>query len=243
MKPHTSAARVTSPRPIRRQYHEDGQRHPQAARPVVAARRRHPQAQAQDQDEESGPPADGHGEDQPGGAVEPAADRTGRAARRRGPAVAASQSVSYQISSIASLPEPGLDGRSLQPPEEKDDAHGKVQGRQEGPIRHGRQCGPRAAQGGPEEADHEQAGEPVEHARRVARMRIGDHLHIGDAAAERPAERAEHGEVGGPAMPVVPSGQEDRRQGRQRPGIIAPYSWPKFPRIPHPSDSESAVAT
>src|SRR5262245_1365619 len=26
------------------------------------------------------------------------------------------------------------------------------------------------------------------------------------------------------------------------PGIIAPYSWPKFPRMPHPTDREREVA-
>ena len=73
-------------------------------------------------------------------------------------------------------------------------------------------------------------------------MRVGDHLHIGDAAAERPAQRAEQGEVGEPSVPVEPPRQEDCGQGRQRPGIMAPYSWPKFPRIPHPSERDSAVA-
>ncbi len=195
---------------------EDGQRHPQAARPVVAARRGHVEMESQDQDGETGPPAGGHGEDQPGGTVEPEADRAddqpAGQGQRRGQPVGV---VPEQL--MAPMPEPGLDGCPLQPPEEEDYAHGKVQGRAEGPIRHGRECGPGAAQGGPEKADHEETGEPIEHARRVARMGIGDHLHIGDAAAERPARahRTRRSRQPGVASPPV-------RTGGPRPGPRAP---------------------
>src|SRR5688500_10844380 len=42
------------------------------------------------------------------------------------------------------------------------------------------------------------------------------------------------------------STRTDMRQtanAARQPGILAPYSWPKFPRIPHPMDSESPTSS
>ena len=78
MKPQTSPARAAWPSPDRPSHHQRGQRHPQAAGPVVPAGRGHAQAQAEDQDAEAGPPSDGHAEHQPRRRIEPPADRPGQ---------------------------------------------------------------------------------------------------------------------------------------------------------------------
>ncbi len=212
---------------------EDGDRHAQAARPVVAPRRGHVEVESQDHDGEAGPPARGHGEDQPVGGVEPTPDRADdqpadQGQRRSHPVGVVPEQL------VAPMPEPGFDGGALQPPEEEHHAHRQVQRREEGPIRYGRHRDAGAAQGRPEEADREETGEPVEDARRVARMRVGDHLHVRDAAAERPAQRTEHRELGGASMPVDPAGQEDCRQGRQRPGHHRPVFVAEIPANPPP---------
>ena len=92
----------------------------------------------------------------------------------------------------------------------------------------------------PQKTDHEQAGKTVEHARRVARVGIRDDLHVGDATAERPTQAAEQGESRR-SLRCQSSRPESSTAARapSAPGIIAPYSWPKFPRIPHPSQSEA----
>ena len=72
-------------------------------------------------------------------------------------------------------------------------------------------------------------------------MGVADDLHVRDAAAERPAQGPEHGEERDRRQPVRRPESKTAAIAARAPGIIAPYSWPKFPRIPQPIDSESAV--
>ena len=74
-------------------------------------------------------------------------------------------------------------------------------------------------------------------------MCVRHDLHVGHAAAERPSQRGKHREIHDPAVPVVAPDSSTAAIAAIAPGIIAPYSWPKFPRIPHPSESERAVKT
>ena len=49
-------------------------------------------------------------------------------------------------------------------------------------------------------------------------MRVADHLHIGDAAAERPPYRTEEAEEGDSAVPVFPPGEQNRGKRAQHAG-------------------------
>ena len=82
---------------------------------------------------------------------------------------------------------------------------------------HGGQRRPRATQGGPEEADQEQSAKTEQLAGGVAGVRVTDHLHVTDGAAEGPAQHAKQAEIGDLAPPVFAPGEQADRDGRQCP--------------------------
>ena len=105
-----------------------------------------------------------------------------------------------------------------------------------------RQGRTRSAECGPEEADDEQAGEAVEHRRRVPRVGVADHLMY---EMLPPNDQPRAPNIAKSAIAGSQSGRPTSRTAAiaaRAPGITAPYSCPKFPRIPQPIDSESAAS-
>src|SRR5207248_2032651 len=67
----------------------------------------------------------------------------------------------------------------------------------------------------PKKPNHKQTCKAVENGTRVAGMSVGDDLHVGDASAKRPAERAEKREVHGSLVPIAAPGKQNSRKTGQ----------------------------
>ena len=72
----------------------------------------------------------------------------------------------------------------------------------------------------------------------MARMRVGNHVHVGNASAERPAKRAEKSEERNAASPIFAAGKKRRGHGGERAGNHRAILVPKIPANA-PSDGKS----